>query len=124
MMNTARSAESILLNIPQIYTIFYINGTIDTKNTPSHVRLAVFPLPGHRNPHFRVRKVADGDGEVGADVTFAAVAQYFSTEVHDQIQALICDLDLEFLGWRRLKREKYPKKSKGARSVEDISVNL
>jgi len=33
-------------------------------------------------PMFGVITVADGDGEVGANVTFAAVAQYFSTEVH------------------------------------------
>ena len=29
-------------------------------------------------PMFGVITVADGDGKVGADVTFAAVAQYFS----------------------------------------------
>lgn len=80
------------------------------RNPRSRVRIAFFAAPGHHNPRSRVRKVADGDGKVGADVTFAAVLQYFSTEVHDQIQALIRDLDLEFLGMEKIEEGKVSEK--------------
>lgn len=66
----------------------------------------VTPISVSELPVFGDITVADGDGEVGADVTFAAVAQYFSTEVHDQIQALIRDLDLEFLGMEKIEEGK------------------
>ena len=40
-----------------------------------------------------------------ADATFAAVAQYFSPEVHEEIRALIHDLDLEFVGVEKMEEE-------------------
>ena len=37
------------------------------------------------------------DPNPAASLTFAAVSQYFSPEVHDELKALIADLDLEFM---------------------------
>lgn len=46
---------------------------------------------------------------IGTLVQRAAVAQCFSPEVHEEILALMHELDLEFVGVeRRLKRKKYP----------------
>ena len=56
----------------------------------AHIDIADWLIRWHRTPNPR------------ADATFAAVAQYFSPEVHDEIKALIHDLDLEFLGVEKI----------------------
>ena len=42
---------------------------------------------------------------VGALVVAFAVAQYFSPEIHEEIRALIHDLDLEFVGVEKIEEE-------------------
>lgn len=66
------------------------HGTIeDSKN---HIDIADWLIRWHRTPNPR------------ADATFAAVAKYFSTEVHDEIRALIHDLDLELVSIERIEQ--------------------
>ncbi len=55
-----------------------------------HIDIADWLIRWHRTPNPR------------ADATFAAVAQYFSPEVHEEIRALIHDLDLEFVGVEKI----------------------
>ena len=52
----------------------------------AHIDIADWLIRWHRTPNPR------------ADATFAAVAQYFSPEVHEEIRALIHELDLELVG--------------------------
>ena len=52
-----------------------------------------------------------------ADATFAAVAQYFSPEVHEEIRALIHDLDLEFVGVEKMEEEN------GSEKTEENAVH-
>ena len=56
----------------------------------AHIDIADWLIRWHRTPNPR------------ADATFAAVAQYFSPEVHEEIRALIHDLDLEFVGVEKM----------------------
>ena len=55
------------------------------QDRADHIDIADWLIRWHRTPNPR------------ADATFAAVAQYFSPEVHEEIRALIHDLDLEFV---------------------------
>ena len=56
------------------------------QDRADHIDIADWLIRGHRTPNPR------------ADATFAAVAQYFSPKVHEEIKALIHELDLEFVG--------------------------
>jgi len=59
----------------------------------AHIDIADWLIRWHRTPNPR------------ADATFAAVAQYFSPEVHEEIRALIHDLDLEFIGVEKIEKD-------------------
>ena len=59
----------------------------------AHIDIADWLIRWHRTPNPR------------ADATFAAVAQYFSPEVHEEIRALIHDLDLEFVGVEKIEND-------------------
>lgn len=63
------------------------------EDQDAHIDIADWLIRWHRTPNPRV------------DATFAAVAQYFSPEVHDEIKALIHDLDLEFVGVEEIEEE-------------------
>ena len=58
-----------------------------------HIDIADWLIRWHRTPNPR------------AEATFAAVAQYFSPEIHEEIRALIHDLDLEFVGVEKIEEE-------------------
>ena len=60
------------------------------QDRADHIDIADWLIRWHRTPNPR------------ADATFAAVAQYFSPEVHEEIRALIHDLDLEFVGVEKI----------------------
>ena len=60
------------------------------QDRADHIDIADWLIRWHRTPNPR------------ADATFTAVAQYFSPEVHEEIRALIHDLDLEFVGVEKL----------------------
>ncbi len=59
----------------------------------AHIDIADWLIRWHRTPNPR------------ADATFADVAQYFSPEVHEEIRALIHDLDLEFVWVEKMEKE-------------------
>ncbi len=59
----------------------------------AHIDIADWLIRWHRTPNSRT------------DATFAAVAQYFSPEVHEEIRALIHDLDLEFVWVEKMEKE-------------------
>lgn len=63
------------------------------QDRADHIDIADWLIRWHRTPSPR------------ADATFAAVAQYFSPEVHEEIRALIHDLDLEFVGVEKMEEE-------------------
>ena len=63
------------------------------QDRADHIDIADWLIRWHRTPNPR------------ADATFAAVAQYFSPEVHEEIRALIHDLDLEFVGVEKMEEE-------------------
>ena len=60
------------------------------QDRADHIDIADWLIRWHRTPNPR------------ADATFAAVAQYFSPEVNEEIRALIHDLDLEFVGVEKI----------------------
>ncbi len=64
-----------------------IDGYVD------HIDIADWLIRWHRTPNPR------------AEATFADVAQYFSPEIHEEIRALIHDLDLEFVGVEKIEEE-------------------
>ena len=65
----------------------------------AHIDIADWLIRWHRTPNPR------------ADATFAAVAQYFSPEVHEEIRVLIHDLDLKFVGVEKMEKENNSEKS-------------
>ena len=69
------------------------------QDRADHIDIADWLIRWHRTPNPR------------ADATFAAVAQYFSPEVHEEIRALIHDLDLEFVGVEKMEEENNSEKS-------------
>jgi len=65
----------------------------------AHIDIADWLIRWHRTPNPR------------AYATFAAVAQYFSPEVHEEIRVLIHDLDLKFVGVEKMEKENNSEKS-------------
>ena len=82
-----KAAEFPELGI-KVADLLHKHGTAEDRE--NHIDIADWLIRWHRTPNPR------------ADATFAAVAQYFSPEVHEEIRALIHDLDLEFVGVEKI----------------------
>lgn len=95
LVESEKAAEFPELGI-KVADLLQKHGT--EQDRADHIDIADWLIRWHRTPNPR------------ADATFAAVAQYFSPEVHEEIRALIHDLDLEFVGVEKMEEENDSKK--------------